>query len=191
MRIFVSLKLTLHFLLMAMPCAAEETSAVSEVRLLGAFTLSVVKFTHWQGKPELAMAGSKLRVDIVDNRALFGVVKQMALGKSFENHELDVSELGYNDLAALSKNKAKCPEVIVFIPENSDAEQKKYFSYLEKLKGCNCLTVTYDAGKSASDAIVNFYKKDEHLRFEVSIKRAQEEKLELSSQLLKLATPSG
>lgn len=178
--------------LVAQSPVAAEVSVTSEYKLLAAFTLSVAKYATWKAKSSFNDPKSPLRIDVIENPELLEALKGISASKSVGDHPVEILSTGYTELTVLLKTKdqkAQCAELIVIVPKKSDPEYANHLSLLEKLKGCNCLTVTYEAGKVAAESVVNFYRKDDHLRFQISSKRAQEEGLELSSQLLKLATP--
>ncbi len=153
--------------------AASPTSA-SEVKLVAAFIFNITKFTEW--KPVRPNSGDKFYFTVVENEPLIEALRQVTASKKMAGREIEVRSID------VSKISQKSDEVVVAIPE------RRAFAALElkKLKGCRCLTVTYQEGMSQEGSIVNFFSDGNHLRFEISLLRAREEGLELSSQLLKL-----
>lgn len=168
------------------------STGVTENKLLAAFVLSVAKFTNWTARSVINAPEHKIRIAVLGNPDLGQEISTLAQGKSIANHGIEVSVLsGADELESTDKNQAT-PEVIVIIPAAAGREGRSTEmtdKVLRKIKGCKCLTLTFQNEGTSSESTINFFTREDHLKFEANVSRAKQEELELSSQLLKLSTP--
>ncbi len=148
----------------------------SETKLLSAFIWNISKFTQWKSLVSKKPKEHRIKLIVVDNDSLAEDLKTLIGAKKLNDFEVEVQS------AAMAKLEQTRGEIVVLIPDVAHTPS----AALKKLKGCRCLSVTYEEGLALEGAIVNFYTVDERLRFEINLHQAKEEGLELSSQLLKL-----
>ncbi len=175
--------LTLLLFLLALSAQASENhssekhaSSATENKLLSSFIFNISKFTESKRIPQNKSPGAKIRFAVVDNEPLAEELTTLTSGKKVNGYELEVHAL---TAERIDRNAG---EIVVLIPKFT----RSVNSTIKKLKGCQCLTVTYEEGMALEGAIINFFTQDDHLRFEVNLTRSKEEGLEFSSQLLKL-----
>jgi hypothetical protein len=159
----------------ALPLSAAWAVSSSEEKLLAAFIFNITKFTHWSG------AGDKdtLRITVVDNEPVAKALRDATDGKSVGTRKLEVSESAADKIGDTRAGAGA--GVVVLIPTAADAK-----ALLPKLKGCRCLVISKKVGLASAGAMINFFNKEDRLRFEVNLKAARAENVEFDSQLLRL-----
>src|SRR5262249_27147931 len=108
---------------------------------------------------------------VVENAELSQALSEATDGKTIGSRKLEVKPTGFE----------KGDEVVVLIPGKDDPKP-----LLSKFKGCHCLVITKKEGMAEAGATINFYQSEDRLRFEVNLKTARDEGVELESQLLRL-----
>jgi hypothetical protein len=177
-------------LLIAIRAVPADPSPPAETSLLAALILNIAKFTEWhgaetglnsKGSQEDAPSGLqnavKLRFAVLDNADLFQELSTFARGKKVRNHEIQVVPITTTDLTPKAGN------IVILIPKNNNTLDS---TFLDKLVGCECLTITYKKGMIHEGSIVNFFIKENKFNFEINLSKAKLEQIELSSQFLKL-----
>lgn len=150
--------------------------AASRNQLLAAFVLNFAKFTSWQGAKFKAQAeGASIQIAVAGDadfaEKLTEVVKARAADAkpSFQ-------------VSSASMESLKSANIVVSLY----GEEDKNLDILKKLKGCQCLTVTFQEGLASKGSVINFYTEDDKFRFEINLSKSKSENLEISSLLLKL-----
>lgn len=161
-------------------CVSHPTQAnpkvATEEKLLAAFSINLARFTSWKNRPKLSEKFSKIQIGVHANPKLLTELQKLSEGKKIGDHSIEVISLTSEEIVS------KSTEIIILIPENGASP----LANLKRIKGCQCLSVTRHQGMAEAGAVINFYREDDHLRFEVNSQRGKEEELELSSQILRL-----
>ncbi len=96
--------------------------------------------------------------------------------KKYNNRRLVVKKIN-------SLEEMKCCQML-FLSSEKESEFPKI---IKALKGSNVLTVSDTPNFGTSGGIVNFYIEDKKVHFEINYKQSREEKIYISSKVLKLA----
>lgn len=152
---------------------AEEASV--EAKLRAAF---IYQFTHYVDWPadRLKNDGSHFSIAVSGDDILTDQLQELAKTKQVKGKSIEIVKWSEN-------NPESRPFIIALMSKSIQVVENQ----LKSLKGCQCLTVTYLEGFGARGAIVNFFKEEDRLRFEINRSVALREKLEIHSQLLRLA----
>lgn len=151
-----------------------ESSMAQEYRIKAAFLYNFAKFVHW---PESAFTSknSPLVLCIMGDDP-FGRALDMLKGKTVRGRPLRILK---------EPHVGHLPHChIMFVASSQNAQLRKY---LEKLRGQPILTVSDIPGFASIGGVIGFLMIDERIRFEINPKAAEVNRLQISSQLMKLA----
>jgi phosphopentomutase len=143
----------------------------------------VYNFTKLIQWPETAFASDKKNFNI----AVFG---NEQLKESFQTIDGKIStgrviSIQYPDPKSDSFKKTLAKSHIVFISRHMHLEQ--VLRILKNIGDRPILTIGEIKSFSRAGGIIQFFTRDDHLHFEINIKKAQAHQLKFSSRLLKLA----
>ena len=149
--------------------AAEE---LDDAYVKAAFIYNFAKFTQW---PD-AKAG-RLTVGVIGRTSINGVLRTIINGKAVTGRELVVRETSAkaDDLRAFH---------IIFVPVS---EASRVAAIVERVAGAAVLTVGDSEHFLQDGGIVQFYIRENHVRFQIDADAASQAGLKISSQLLSLA----
>jgi hypothetical protein len=153
---------------LALPAVAE--GAPREYVIKAAFIYNFVKFVDWPGG-----GSSTLIIGVLGNNP-FGAALNQLNGKSVKGKTLAVRQCN-------SVSDAESCQV-VFI-SSSDADRQRQI--LDSLKSSSILTVGESKGFAQRGGMINFVTEDDRVRFEVNPAAAERARLNISSEMLKLA----
>jgi len=156
-----------------LPLSAEAPTP-REYKVKSAFLYNFVHFVDWPASA-FTSAQSPFTVGILGKNP-FGADLESLNGQSIKNRKLLVKTLR-------SIEEAKDCQLL-FI---SNSERGRLLQILSALQGIPVLTVSDIEGFAASGGMIHFVTLEDKVRFEINLKEAQAVKLNLSSQLLKLA----
>jgi hypothetical protein len=146
-----------------------------EYRVKAAFLYNFAKFVEW---PHDAWSSPADPVTLcVVGKSPFGdALTQVVEGKSVQGRPMCLRQI--QDAGAAGNCR------ILFI---SDSERKRILTILGAVRGRGVLTVGESPGFAASGGVINFKIDGGHVRFEINLAAADEQKLTISSKLLSLA----
>jgi hypothetical protein len=161
----------------AAPQAREERApAPTEYQVKAAFLYSFARYVQW---PSDAFAGPSdpFVVGVLGEDPFGRILDDTLAGKSVLDRPIRVRRYGTAEEAAGAH--------IVFVGEGDEGERVRI---LRTLRGRAVLSAGEGQGFAKSGGIVGFTTQDHRIRFEINLARADEARLKISSQLLKLAT---
>ncbi len=146
-----------------------------EHQVKAAFLYNFAKFVGWsQGTFESET--EPLRLCIIGDSPFEGSLEAVLKGRTAQGRELKLATAGE------VTDPSSCH--VAFVPANRDAQVAQI---LQDLRGNGVLTVGESDAFAAAGGIIKLYLDDKKVRFDVNIRRSDEEGLKISSQLLKLA----
>jgi uncharacterized protein DUF4154 len=158
------------------PAARSETApAPTEYQVKAAFLYSFAKFVQW---PDDAFHGPEepFVVGVLGEDPFGTVLDQTLVGKTVLNRPVVI------------KRFAKVEDVqaqILFVAASAARDLPRV---LKALRGRAILSAGESEGFAESGGVVGFKTQEKRVRFEINLSRAEEGRLKISSQLLKLAT---
>ena len=154
----------------------ERAAAPTEYQVKAAFLYSFAKFVQW---PADAFADPRAPfvVGVLGDDPFGRILDETLAGKTVLERPIRVRRYGTAEEAALAQ--------IVFVGASEEPERQRI---LKALRGRAVLSTGDGEGFAQSGGIVGFTTRDKHVRFEINLSRADEARLKISSQLLKLAT---
>ena len=167
------------FILVALLSAAPrslfaEDSASQEYKVKAAFLYNFTLFVEW---PEEAFTGndSPLTVCIL-GKSPFGDALDSLKGKTAKKRKLVIRQINRVE------EMGNCHVLFVSTSEKMDLP-----NILAAVKNQNVLTVSDMDRFAQTGGIINFITLEDKVRFEINLKAAQQARIKISSQLLKLA----
>lgn len=167
------------FILVALLSAAPwnlfaEDSVPQEYKVKAAFLYNFTLFVEW---PAEAFSGNDSPLNIcILGKSPFGDVLGSLKGKTVKTRKLVVRQIN-------SVQEMRSCQVL-FV---SASEKMQLPNILAAAKNQNVLTVSDMDGFAEAGGIINFITLEDKVRFEINLKAAQQARLKISSQLLKLA----
>lgn len=161
-------------LLAALLLAASARPGVSEYELKAALIYKISKFVRW---PAADKPGAPFRVCVV-GRDYFGPALDALKGQAVQGQPIAVARLDAGELAS-----ATCQ--VLFI---SRSENDQLVALLKATDGRPVLTISDIEGFAARGGIVEFATRNKKLGFRINPDAGRRAGLELSAQLLQLAT---
>jgi len=181
--------------LLVAPCAAQgrdESAAQREYQIKAAFLYNFIKFVDWP-KEKVAESNEPVVLGIVGKDPFgnaFAPVKdkqdkgRKVLIKRFKPIE-ELKKSGEKDKSLLEReidSLRKCH--LLFI---CSSEEKSINEIINLVKGHSVLTIGDMQGFLESGGIINFIMEEKKVRFEINMTAAKHAKLQIRSQLLRLA----
>jgi hypothetical protein len=162
-------------MLLLFPSPAPGQSAASrEYSIKAAFLYNFVKFVDWPAQA-LPSSSNTLVIGVL-GRNPFGSALNTLSGKTVKGKTLVVRQF------SSVPEQGACH--VLFI---SSSEQDRMKQLLDALRSSSILTVSETRGFAQSGGIINFVVQDEKVRFEINPAAAERARLNLSSDLLRLA----
>jgi hypothetical protein len=146
-----------------------------ENQVKAAFIYNFAQFVEWPADAFLA-SGAPFVVGVLGDPGLASELERTLKGKTAGGREFAVRNFGR------VADVQRCHILFVGAAERNNAAEA-----LHKVGGQGTLTVGDFDGFTAASGIVRFMTEDNKLRFEVNVDAARDEKLNVSSKLLKLA----
>lgn len=155
-------------------CAAQSTEP-SEAQIKVAYLYNFAKLIEWL--PEsFKDANTPITLCVVGAEPFGGILEQSLAGRTANGHKLVSLRLNASD------NFKACH--ILFI---SSSEKNRLPQILEALNGANVLTVGEMPQFAKSGGMINFFKEEKRVQFEINVEAVERAKLKISSRLLALA----
>lgn len=165
--------------LLMLPVPASAQSAPEPV-LKAAFLLHFARFTSWPpGSPGDAAAPEPMALCVADDPVAHAL-EATIVGQRVANRDLVVRAVTPADVLR------DC--ALVYIGR---AHARRAPQILQRLEGRSVLTVSDSDRFIADGGMIQLYRSDGHIRFEVGLAAANRASLRLSFQLLQLARPHG
>jgi YfiR/HmsC-like len=145
-----------------------------EQQVKSAFVANFVQFIDW---PDSAFtkADDPLIIGVADPAALGDALKAAVDGKTVKGRKLLIQQFTPSTVG-------KCHILLTGGLDGADLD-----AALKNAKSCGILTIGDAARFTDSGGVIQFYLEDRKVRFEINLAAAQRAKLQISSQLLKLA----
>ena len=165
--------LALFVLIAAPPVRAEPPR---EHQIKAAFVYNFLQFIRW---PDGAFKDDKapIVIGVIDNDAFFDAVTAAVREKTVNGREITVRRF------MAPADVADCHVLFV----GAVADNVRVTELLRRTAGKGVLTVGEADGFTAAGGVVRFFTENNKMRFEVNVKAAGRQRLELSAKLLKLA----
>ncbi len=161
----------IYFLLLIVPLSIFASSASLE-SIKVAYIYNIAKFVTWQEKD----SSSPFTICSYSNSSISKSIKTL------ENQKI-------KDKVILIKNDIKDNQLeecqILFISNNENSKLNKI---LDTTKKKQILTISDYPKYNTQGVIINLYEENEKLRFKINQEEAQNYKIDISSQLLWMAT---
>jgi hypothetical protein len=158
------------------PPAGDASPPPTEYQVKAAFLYSFAKFVQWPADA-FTSAGDPFVVGVLGDDPFGRILDDTLAGKSVLDRPIRVRRFGAAEEALQAH--------IVFVGTSDGPERQRI---LKALRGRAVLSTGDDEGFAQSGGIVGFTTRDKRVRFEINLERADEARLKISSQLLKLAT---
>jgi hypothetical protein len=143
-----------------------------EAKLQTAFIFQFAKYIAWKEKQITPESG--FRIGVVGASDVFTYLQKLAEEKQIHGVKIKVEKVGIAD-------DLKSYHIIFITNQNLAA------SVIQKVRGYGVLTVSPDDSLQTQGAVIRFFYENTNLKFEINRKAADEQNLNISSQLLKLA----
>lgn len=169
-----------HFMLSIITLGTAHSQNLEEYRVKAAFVYNFTKLIEW---PQTAFDDEQGIFKI----AVFG---NEHLKKGFETINGKISagriiSIAYPDPKTEDYEKTLAESQIIFISRYTRLEQ--VLRILNHIGDKPILTIGEVKNFSRAGGVIQFFTRDDHLHFEINIKKAQAHQLKFSSRLLKLA----
>lgn len=152
------------------------TQLAGEYQIKAAFLFNFAKFVKW---PESALpeAATSIAVCVLSDEDVARTIEETIGGKTVRDKRVVVTRL------TTAEPDASCQ--MLFVSGDQAAKADKFFGTLAE---ASVLTVGETEDFAARGGVMNFRMETNKIRFDVNADAAKRAHLELSSQLLKLAT---
>jgi len=189
MRIKTYILLMFVLVLFAGTQASADTASNREYQLKAAFLYNFIMFVDW---PEEKMpdANEPVIIGILGDDP-FGQAFEPIKDKKAKERTVIIQRFGrWEDLAKLSREDSDrqiaeiCKSHLLFI---CDSERQQLQEIMHFIEGHNILTVGQMEDFLTSGGIIKFVIEDDKIRFEINAVSAAKAKLQIRSQLLRLA----
>ena len=157
-------------LVAAAPAAAAEPD---EAELKAEFVERFVRFVDWDDDD---LPDDGFAVCVVGDSPITPHLVRIAKKRKLQGRTATVTEL--DDLADV----VDCQLVLVH-----GGDRKRLRAVLSLTEGHPILTIADAPGAAAAGAIINFYRDDNHVRFEINTRAAKDSGLDIRARLLRLA----
>jgi YfiR/HmsC-like len=159
------------------PChsARSEGPALTEYQVKALFLLNFTKYVDWPANT-FAQDNTPITIGVLGDDKFGDNVKIAVAGKTVGGRGISVQTMGNED------DWSKCQVLFV-----SASEKKHLPEILDRVRNLPTLTVGETEQFTQQGGIVNFIKKDGKIRLEIDLAASRLAKLQISSQLLKVA----
>jgi hypothetical protein len=148
-------------------------ASTEDAPLRSAFIFQFTKYIEWPTNSE------QFLIDVIGDQELFEAIKSNTSGKKVGESTITVRFTNSENFSSSQFLKSQ----IVILPTGSTKEIRSNLASLKKL---SVLTISYGDGMAADGSIINFIMSDNHLRFEINQQAAENKKIKIRSQLLRL-----
>jgi len=163
------------------PCrAAEEGPDSLSQRVMAAFVSKFPSYVEWPNETARE-AGSSFVIGVAGGEAIAHELEQAVAGQQVNGKPIRIHRLGADEPAG------DCCQVLFIDKGVSPARAG---ALLAQARGRAVLTVT-DAQDPPDGSIINFVHLNDRIRFDISREAARRNKLQLHSQLLRVARQVG
>ena len=145
-----------------------------EQQVKSAFVANFIQFIDWPDSA-FSKADDPLIIGVADPAALGDALKAAVDSKTVKGHKLVIQQFTPSAVG-------KCHILLTGTLDGADLD-----AALKAAKSSNILTIGDAAHFTDAGGIIQFYLEDRKVRFEINLAAAQRAKLQISSQLLKLA----
>ncbi len=180
------------FLLPATQQAQADDAASPEYQIKAAFLYNFLKFVEWP-KAKIRESNESVIIGII-GKNVFKNSFEYIEDKTIEGKKVDIKQFkGFEELqkADQEKRSKQHPQIkdirkshLLFI---CPSEKKKIADILESVKGYGVLTVADTDGFLETGGIINLMMEEKKVRFEINMAAAKQAKIQIRSQLLRLA----
>lgn len=152
-----------------------EPPALTEIEVKAGFVFNFAKFVEWpvNAFPE---AGAPVVVGVLGDDAFARLLEQTLKGKSIQGRPCLVKQ--FQELPGVDA----CHLLYI-----GAAEKKRLPAVLAAVKGANVVTVGDLDGFARSGGVINLYREQNSLRFEINVDAAARARLKIHPKLLQLA----
>ncbi len=169
------LRLALLLFALAGRVSAEEEAAISEYDLEGAFLFQFPKFIEWPDA-KFESKDSPIVLSILGQDPFGEALDALVRGKSIGARPFVVRRVH-------SENEARSAHLLYIC----QSEKKRLPEILQHLKSSSVVTVADMEKFAEAGGMIQFRVDKNKMRFDINLKTAEEERLKMSSKLLKLA----
>ena len=138
-------------------------------------TAFIYQFTNYITWPTDSTRTSFV-ISVVGASPITGELEDLAKTKSVKGQKLEIHQI-------TESPQLKKSDIVVLTSSN----EKILEEVLKKTRGTNTLIISFSKGFASKGAMINFYLEEGRLRFEINRPALENEGLQASSQLLKLA----
>ena len=174
--IFRTVLLCLFVLASVLASVQSRAGSFSSDELEAAFIGQLFNYVELPGPSLRKDSLEPFVVSVVGTSPLLQELNKLALTKAVNGRKIVIQSVESGD-------KIKKSHAVVILSENKEALDQT----LKKLKGTGILTISQNPGFASRGVMVNFFVEGEKVRFEINAKSLKNEKITVSSQLLKLA----
>ena len=159
-----------------LPATCAETAPINEYQVKAVFLYNFVQFTDW---PEEAFPATNTSfcIGVLGEDPFGKALEQTVAGESIKGHNLNVRR------AKKLEDLKDCQ--LLFI---SKSEKPRLAQILAACENDGVLTVSEIEGFTAHGGVINFYIRENKIRFEINAAAARRKGLKISAQLLRLGT---
>ena len=187
--------IVLVLVLLVAPCVAQggdDNGAEREYQIKAAFIYNFIKFVDWP-KEKLRDSNEPVIIGII-GKDPFGNAFAPVQDKSDKGKKVAIKH--FRSFQELKKSNVKDQDVLdrqiramrsshlLFI---CPSEEESLGAIMDAVKGYNVLTVGQMQGFLESGGVINFLMEEKKVRFEINVTAARRAKLQIRSQLLRLA----
>jgi hypothetical protein len=153
----------------ARPAGAEP----SEAELKAEFVERFVRFVDWDDDD---LPEDEFAVCVIGDSPVTPHLAKIAKKRKLRGRRASVSEIEEPEEAI------DCQLVLIH-----GSDRKKLRTILSRTEGHPILTIADAPGAAAAGAIINFYRDEKHVRFEINTRAAKDSGLKVRAKLLKVA----
>jgi hypothetical protein len=164
------------FLFLAAQFAAGQPQLMEEYHVKAAFLYNFAKFVDWPPEAFQGPAGA-FTICVLGPYPFDRTLDDLVAGKAISGRPLSVRRISDAPQAAGCQ--------ILFVTSSA---QKHVFPAIAAQKQVGVLTVGEAPGANADDMVITLGLEGDKVRFEINMRKANEEKLHVSPRLLSLAT---
>ncbi len=146
----------------------------TEPEVKAEFVERFIRFVDWDPKS----LGDDFVTCVVGDSPMTPYFQRLAKSRKLKDRRAVVNIVGGDQLDKLSG----CHVVFV-----ASADKKLLTGVLGRTAGKPVLTIADAPGAAAAGAIINFYEEDDHVKFEINVRAAEDSGLILRAKLLRLA----
>ncbi|MBL4656202.1 MAG: YfiR family protein [Bacteroidia bacterium] len=165
------IKVIVLFLFLQLGNGYDRPQVVDEYDLKAAYLYNFTNYITWNDMD----TSKKFIIGVIGDSPIIEPLLDIVNERSYYNKEIVIKKYNkYNEIGYCH---------ILFIPE-SEKEKQEYI--LQGIQNKNMLTIAETRGAATNGVCINFFLKDNKLRFEINLEAVYKSKLKISSQLLKL-----